>query len=63
MGDCLVLVQRTTVAAEVFQMGQPGQDRHQEFQHFGLRTESAGLLVHRHSHQGFDQAQMLGILT
>jgi hypothetical protein len=63
VGHRSVLVQRATVAAEVFQMRQPGQDRHQKFQHFGLRTESAGLLVHRHSHQGFDQAQMLGILT
>jgi hypothetical protein len=42
---------------------QPGQDRHQKFQHFGLGTESATLLVQRHGQQGFDQAQMLGVLA
>ena len=50
LGDRLVLIQRPTVPADVFQVGQPGQDRHQEFQHFGLGTESAGLLVQWHSH-------------
>ena len=62
-GHRLILIQRSAIPADVLQVREAGQNRHQELENLGLRTVGAGLLVQRDGHQRLDQAQMLRILA
>jgi hypothetical protein len=61
--DSLILIQRSAIPADIFQVRQTGQHGHQELENLGLRTVDVGLLVQRYIHQGLAQAQMLRLLA
>lgn len=58
-----ILAERMTVPADVLQVRQPGQDRNQKLDHFGLWPMRPHLLLQGHGVEGGGETQLAGILT